>query len=263
MVDLQTNYVFVGAANKKHYNDNMPIELIPLDQQIIRKKAEEKPKEEDILKVPKTRRIPKLPISISERKERPAGVPIVPGDACCSKVCETLNDKIDRMRDLLSFSVAIGGGKSLYKSTTFRTLTHGIEALEDYRQDIKEKGDCSCIEDTGAVSIIVPLLERPPRPGEEINAARGPRLVAPPTVRPSEALREKPIIPPTNSCCPTTCKVLNDEIEKARNIADNMLLRGGPAIYKNLRYEAYSTKADTLQDYRRELKDKNGCKCFE
>lgn len=234
----------------------MPVELIPPEQQIVRKKAEEK------LYIPKTKE-PKEELMVSlEKRERLAGVPIVPGDPCCANLCEILNNKIERKRDLLNATIIYGGGRGLQKSATYRSMMYQIESLENHRQDLKEKGSCGCIAETGAVSIIVPLVQAATK--EEIPPVIGLRLIAPPPKKFRERyLTEKSIIPPTNSCCPTSCNILNKEIDTTSKILDNMELRGGYEALKNPRFEALSAKVFSLQDYRTELKNRLSCKCVE
>lgn len=234
----------------------MPLELLPPEEQKVRKKAEEKPS------VPRVRKEPvRIPKMIVSEKERRAGVPIIPGDPCCAKVCETLNDNIDKTREILQTTVSIGGEK-IYRSAIYRSLTYQIEALEEHRQDLKDQNSCGCIAETGAVSIIVPLLQ-----AYKIKKGipvKGIKFITPSPKRLKRThLEERSIIPPTNSCCPESCKILNNTIDGATKILDNMELRGGPEVTKNPRYEALFNKALALQDYRTELKNKESCKCSE
>jgi hypothetical protein len=233
---------------------NMPFELVPAEEQKVRKKAEEKlfPKE---YKGPI--RIPKMIVS---EKERRAGVPIIPGDPCCAKICETLNDNIDKSRDVLQTTVALGGER-IYKSAIYRSLIYQIEALEEHRQDLKDQKSCQCIAETGSVSIIVPLIQA--RRAEEGTATRGIKFITPSLKLKRTHLGEKSIIPPTNSCCPDSCKILNKDIDLSTKILDNMELRGGYYATKNPRYEALLSKMLALQDYRAELKNKGSCKCAQ
>ncbi len=232
----------------------MPVELIPPEQQIVRKKVEEK------LYIPKTKE-PKEELMVSlEKRERMAGVPIIPGDSCCAKLCEILNNKIERKRDLLNATITYGGGRGLQKSATYRSMMYQIESLENHRQDLKEKGSCGCIAETGAVSIIVPLIQAQTK--EEIPPVIGLRLVAPPPKKLRETyLTEKSIVPPTNSCCPISCNILNNEIDNTKKDLD-AILKEGPEE-KNPRFEALSAKAFSLHDYRTELKNRLSCKCVE
>jgi hypothetical protein len=237
----------------------MPLKLIPPEEILVRKKAEEKPPK--VPKVPKERKEPvRIPKMIVSEKERRAGVPIIPGDPCCAKICETLNDDIDRNRDVLQTTVALAGEK-IYKSAIYRSLIYHIEALEEHRQDLRDQNGCGCIAETGAVSIIVPLIQA--RRAREGTLTRGIKFVTPSLKLKRTHLGEKSIIPPTNSCCPESCKILNKEIDLATKILDNMELRGGFEATKNPRYEALSSKASALQDYRTELKNKESCKCVE
>lgn len=234
----------------------MQLEIIPPEQQKVRKKVELFPKEYKEHKEPV--RIPKMIVS---EKERRAGVPIIPGDPCCAKVCQILNDDIDRNRDVLQTTVALGGER-IYKSAIYRSLIYQIEALEEHRQDLRDQNGCGCIAETGAVSIIVPLIQA--RRAGEGTLTRGIKFVAPsPKKLKKVHLGERSIIPPTNSCCPESCRILNKEIDLATKILDNMELRGGYEATKNPRYEAFSAKASALQDYRTELKNKASCKCVE
>lgn len=232
------------------------VELIPPEEQIIRKKAEEK-----ILVPPKPSR---LPIMLPDRDRR-AGIPVIPTDPCCAKICKTLNDTIENKRKLLGDVVTLGGGRGLYKSRTYRSLIYGIESLEDHRQKLKDEENCRCTEETGAVSIILPLINELSKPEEKLpSAIVGPRLVSPPPERVRRIhIGEKHTIPKTNSCCPTSCNILNDDINRMGKILDNMELRGGPKVYKNPRYEALSFKEFYLQEYRSALKKKESCKCIE
>ena len=232
----------------------MPLEIIPPEEQKVRKKAEEKPS------VPKIRKEPvRIPKMIVSEKERRAGVPIIPGDPCCAKICEILNDDIDRNRDVLQTTVSLGGEK-IYRSAIYRSLIYHIEALEEHRQDLKDQKSCQCIAETGAVSIIVPLIQA--RRAKEGILTKGIKFIAP-SVKKKRRLGEKSIIPSTNSCCPESCKILNKEIDLSTKILDNMELRGGYEATKNPRYEALLNKAFALQDYRSELKNKGSCKCIE
>ena len=235
---------------------NMQLELIPPEGILVRKKAEEKPPSLVVRREPI--RIPKMIVS---EKERRAGVPIIPGDPCCAKICETLNDNIDKNRDILQTTVALGGER-IYKSAIYRSLIYQIEALEEHRQDLRDQNSCGCIAETGAVSIIVPLIQA--QKAREGIATRGIKFVSP-SVRKLKRthLGEKSIIPPTNSCCPESCKILNKEIDLSTKILDNMELRGGYEATKNPRYEAWFSKGSALQDYRTELKNKGSCKCVE
>lgn len=227
------------------------VAIVPSEEAITRKKAEEK-----IISVPK--RVPKI---IIPERERKAGIPVIPIDPCCSKVCKTLNDKIEEKRKLLDTSVSVLGGRRLYESRTYRSLMYGIESLEDQRQTLKENNICRCTEDTGAVSIILPLIQA--RIEKEELPHIGLRLQVQPPERIREIHREeKSAIPKTNSCCPEACKTLNSEIDDANKTLDDLELRGGPAIYKNPRYEALTYRSSALQEYRSELK-KDGCKCVE
>jgi hypothetical protein len=235
----------------------MPFKIIPLEEQQIRKKAEERPSVPKVHKEPV--RIPKI-IVLSER-ERRAGVPIIPGDPCCANICQTLNDNIDKNRDVLQTVVSLGGER-VYNSAIYRSLTYQIEALEEHRQDLKDQNSCGCIAETGAVSIIVPLIQA--RRAREGGLTRGIKFVAPSVKKLKRThLGEKSIIPPTNSCCPESCKILNKEIDLSTKILDNMELRGGYDATKNPRYEAWLNKVLALQDYRSELKDKGSCKCVK
>lgn len=235
---------------------NMQLEIIPPEEQKVRKKAEEKPS------VPKVRKEPvRIPKIIVSEKERRAGVPIIPGDPCCAKICETLNNNIDRNRDVLQTTVALGGER-IYKSAIYRSLIYQIEALEEHRQDLKDQNSCGCIAETGAVSIIVPLIQASKI--KEGIPTRGIKFVTPSVKKLKRTrLGEKSIIPPTNSCCPESCKILNKGIDLSIKILDNMELRGGYEATKNPRYEALLNKALALQDYRAELKNKGSCKCTE
>ena len=238
----------------------MPLELVAPEEQLVRKKAEEKPKVSKEPREYKRIHVPIPKLIVSER-ERRAGVPIIPGDPCCANICETLNEKIDRNRHILDTTVAIGGEKSLYKSP-YRSLMYQIETLEDHRQDLKDKGSCRCIEETGAVSIIIPLIQA--QKAKKVIPIAGIKLITPSPKKLREPhLREKSIIPSTNACCPESCKILNNEIDITTKILDNMELRGGLEATKNLRYEALSAKAFALQDYRVELKNKGSCKCVQ
>lgn len=236
----------------------MPVQLIPPEQQILRRKAEDKLP--TLLRPPKE---PKEELMVSlEKRERKAGVPIIPGDPCCANLCEILNNKIERKRDLLNATITYGGGRGLQKSATYRSMMYQIESLENHRQDLREKGSCGCIEETGAVSIIVPLVQAQMK--EEIPPVIGLRLVAPPPKKLRETyLTEKSIIPPTNSCCPTSCNILNNEIDNTKKELDAIELKEGPEVVKNPRFEALSAKAFSLHDYRTELKNRLSCKCVE
>ncbi len=246
----------------------MSLELIPLEEQKIRKKAEEKEdkvpaekKPEDIISV-----LPRHPIIEREEKERRGGVPVIPDDPCCSKLCKILNDKIDFERKLLNISVSVGGGKGLSESRTYRSLISGIEGLEDHRHNLKDKGGCRCIEETGAVSIILPLIQVQEKKEERAGYApfRGQKLQSRPPERVREIYREeKSIIPDTNACCPDACKILNKEIANGDKILDNMELRGGPSVYYNKRYEDLSYRTFALQKFRSDLKIEKSCKCSE
>ena len=234
----------------------MQLELLPPEEQKVRKKVEEKPSIPRVHKEPV--RIPKMIVS---EKERRAGVPIIPGDPCCAKICKTLNDDIERNRDTLQTIVSLGGER-IYRSAIYRSLEYQIEALEEHRHDLKAKNGCGCIAETGAVSIIVPLMQV--SKVKEGIPIRGIKFITPSVKRLKRThLGEKSIIPPTNSCCPESCKILNKEIDSAVKILDNMELRGGPEATKNPRYEALSSKATVLQDYRSELKNKGSCNCVE
>ena len=233
----------------------MQLELIPPEEQKIRKKAEEKPSVPKVYKEPI--RIPKMIVS---EKERRAGVPIIPGDPCCAKICETLNGNIDRTRDILQTTVALGGER-MYRSAIYRSLTYQIEALEEHRQDLRDQNSCGCIAETGAVSIIVPLMQT--SKAKEGIPARGIKFITPSPKKLKIHFRQKSIIPPTNSCCPESCKILNNIIGIGTKILDNMELRGGYEATKNPRFEAWSAKTLALQDYRTELKNKGSCKCVE
>ena len=239
------------------------IELIPPEEQIVRKKAEEKPPKPVKPIVPKIRKEPRILAFIPER-ERRVGVPIIPGEPCCAKTCETLNNEIDRKTNILNTLVSMGG---TYESKPYRFILYGKEALEDHRQDIKDKNICGCIEETGAVSIMVPLIRA-------AEVAKDGKLAVPPGAmamfRPRHPevvreihLKEKSIIPTENACCPKSCELLNKEIDKNNDILDSMELRGGPAVYKSSRYEALSYRTFHLQEYRSELRRKGSCECIE
>lgn len=239
----------------------MPLELIPPEELLVRKKRRNETPEEKPPKVPKERKEPiRIPKIIVSEKERRAGVPIIPGDPCCAKLCETLNGNIERSRDVLQTTVALGGER-IYKSVIYRSLIYQIEALEEHRQDLKDQKSCECIAETGAVSIIVPLIQA--RRAKEGTLTRGIKFIAPSVKKKRTHLGEKSIISPTNSCCPESCKILNKEIDLETKILDSMELRGGPEATKNPRYESWFSKTLALQDYRSELKNKGSCKCVE
>lgn len=238
------------------------IELIPPEEQVVRKKKEVEEKKPVEPIVPKIRKEPKIPIFIPE-KERRAGIPIIPGDPCCAKICQTLNDTVDRKTDILDAITSLG---IKYKSKTYRFVQYGKETLEDHRQELKDKGVCRCIEETGAVSIMVPLIRA-------VEVAKNGKLAIPSSaaamlrVRPPETIREihreeKSTIPTENSCCPNNCKILNNEIDTNNKILDDMELRGGSAVHKSPRYEALSYRTFHLQEYRNELKKIGNCKCI-
>jgi len=245
------------------------IELISPEEQVTRKKPKIlKPPEPPIVPkspkspiVPKIRKEPRIPTFVPER-ERRVGIPIIPGDPCCAKICETLNEIIDRKTDTLETVISLGG---TYESKTYRYALYGKEALEDHRQDLKDKNICGCIEETGAVSVMVPLI----RAAEAKNGKLAIRTMAGMLrVRPPEILRtahrgEKSIIPTENACCPKSCELLNSEIETNNKILDKMELRGGPAAYKSPRYEVLSYRNFALQEYRDELKKRESCRCTE
>lgn len=249
------------------------IELVPAEEQVVRKKAEEKPLEptKPIISkpivskpiVPKIRKKPTIPVFVPE-KERMAGVPVIPGDPCCAKVCKALNDTVDRNARILDTVVSMGGTQ---ENKTYRYMLYGRESLEDHRQNLKDKEACRCIEETGAVSIMVPLIRAiEVTEDKQLVISRG--AIGTLRARPPEAIRtvhrgERPIVPTENSCCSNTCKLLNNEIDTNNKILDQMELRGGPAVYKNPRYEALSYKTFHLQEHRGELKRKDSCKCFE
>ena len=241
----------------------LEIELVPPEGQTIRKKAEEKPLKVIKSIVPKVRKEQRILAFIPER-ERRAGVPITPGEPCCAKTCEILNNEIDRKASILTTVASLGG---TCESKSYRFMLYGVEALEDHRQDLKDKDVCRCIEETGAVSIMVPLIRA-------AEVAKNGKLTVPHSTaamfraRPPEVIRdvhlkERSTIPTENACCPNTCKLLNKEIDKNNDILDNMELRGGPVVYKNPRYEALSYRSFHLQEYRNELKKKGSCKCVE
>ncbi len=233
----------------------MKLEIIPPEEQKVRKKVEEKPS------IPRVHKEPvRIPRMIVSEKERRAGVPIIPGDPCCAKICETLNDNIDKNRDTLQTIVSLGGER-IYKSAIYRSLVYQIEALEEHRQDLKDQNSCQCIAETGAVSIIVPLIQA--QRAKEGTITRGIKFITPSPKRLKIRYGEKSIIPPTNSCCPESCKILNKEIDLSTKILDNMELRGGYEATKNPRYEALLNKAHALQEYRTELRDTGSCKCSQ
>lgn len=248
------------------------IELVPPEEQVVRKKAEEKPPKPTkpivskpiVFKpiVPKIRKKPKIPVFIPE-KERLAGVPVIPGDPCCAKVCKTLNDTIDRNARILDTVVSMGGTQ---ESKTYRYMLYGRESLEDHRQNLKDKEACRCVEETGAVSIMVPLIRAIEiTKDSQLSIPRG--AIGTLRVRPPEAIRavhmgEKSTVPTANSCCTNTCRLLNKEIDANNKILDQMELRGGPAVYKSPRYEVLSYKTFHLQEHRNELKKRDSCKCF-
>lgn len=211
-------------------------------------------------------REPSPKMIISERK-RLSGVPIVPGDPCCAEVCRTLNEEIEIKRGLLDAAVSIGGARGLQKSRTYRSLLYGIEALEYHRQDLKEKNVCRCIEDTGAVSIMVPLInmQKEPKKGDELKF---PDLRVRMQSRAPERIRknhgkDRSAIPPTNSCCPEVCKLINNEIDKNSKTLDELELIEGTSIHRSPKYESLSYRTFSLQEYRSELKRKGSCKCIE
>lgn len=236
------------------------IKLVPSEEQAVRKKAEEKPKPVKPVtsKIRKEQRI----IAFMPERERRAGIPIIPGEPCCAKTCEILNNEIDRKTSILTTVASLGG---TCESKSYRFMLYGTEALEDHRQDLKDKGVCGCIEETGAVSIMVPLI----RAAEEAkngkltipHSAAAMFRARPPEIIRDVHLKEKSIIPTENACCPNTCKLLNKDIDKNNDILDNMELRGGPVVYKNPRYEALSYRSFHLQEYRNELKKRGSCQC--
>lgn len=237
------------------------VELIPREEQVVRKKAEEKPPKPAKPIVPKVRKEPKVPVFVPER-ERRAGIPIIPGDPCCAKVCETLNETIDRETDALETIISLGG---TYKGKTYRYTSYARDALEDHRQKLKDEEVCRCIEETGAVSIMVPLIR-----AAEVTKGKLtiPHVAAMLRVRSPEVIRtirreEKSIVPTENSCCPKSCQLLNNEIDQNNEILDKMELRGGSVVYKSPRYEALSYRNFALQEYRSKLKTEDSCKCIE
>lgn len=245
------------------------IEIIPPAEQIIRKKAEEKPPKPPKPIVPKIRKEPKPTMILPDREMR-AGVPVIPEDPCCAKVCRVLNDKIDFEREALNLIVSLEGGRTLYESRTYRSTVYGIEALEDHRHKLKEKESCRCVEETGAVSIILPLVQATERLEKEKFLMKnrlpfkGPMFRVPSPERARKIhIKEKPITPPSNNCCTNACKILNDDIDENNKILDNMELTGGSEVYKNPRYEALSYKNFALQKYRADLKARDSCKCIE
>lgn len=252
-----------GSAEPRIASMPSEIKLISSEEQAVRKKAEEKPPKHVKPAASHIRKEPRIIVFMPER-ERRAGVPIIPGEPCCAKTCEILNNEIDRKTNILTTVASLGG---TCESKSYRFMLYGTEALEDHRQNLKDKGVCRCIEETGAVSIMVPLIRA-------AEAAKNGKLTIPHSAaamfraRPPEVIRdvhlkEKSIIPAENACCPASCKLLNKEIDTNNNILDNMELRGGPVVYKNPRYEALSYRAFHLQEYRNELKKKESCKCVE
>jgi hypothetical protein len=234
--------------------------LIPEDHQKTRKKEYH----EDDHKY--TRSDKNIQFDTEEIKRR-GGVPIIPPDPCCAKLCKILNDKIDIERKSLNISVSVGGGKGLLKSRTYRTLKSMIEALEDHRFNLKDTGTCKCVEEQiDSVGVILPFIEiskeEESKKIKEHIPFSGPKLQG----RPPEKIREiyrgtKSILPETNSCCPASCKILNKDIDESNKILDNMELRGGPYVYDNRRYENLSYRTFALQRYRANLKEGNSCKC--
>lgn len=248
----------------------MPIELIPPTEQVIRKKAEKKPKPVPGTKPPiPTRPIKvkyKVPTIIPPETVIRSGVSVIPfDDACCEKVCKSLNDTIDDKKNFLNIALSSGESRKLYDTGEYRTTNYAIDSLESYRQELKDKGGCRCIEETGAVSIMLPLIQANTitlKPKEYIQEL--PRLKGVITEEQRAAHRkDKSIIPTTNSCCIKSCKIMNDKIDKNNKILDNMELRGGPNVFKNPRYEALVYRTLSLQDHRKNLIDKGGCKCIE
>lgn len=253
----------------------MPIELIPVGEQIIRKKAEEKPKTIPEAKPSIPAKVPiptkphkpkyKVPTIIPPETVIRSGVPVIPSDTCCEKICQTLNDTIENKKNFLSTALSSGESHKLYETGEYRTTNYYIDSLESYRQELKDKGACKCVEETGATSIMLPLIQANTiisKPKEYIQEP--PRLKGVITEEQRTIHRkDKPIIPTTNSCCTQSCKIINDKIDRNNKILDNMELRGGPYVFKNPRYEALVYRTLSLQDYRKNLIDKGGCKCIE
>ena len=256
------------------------IELIPPELQKVRVKKERptlkladtvpkehKPKKE--VKVPRLRVSEKYKESLyipPEREIRP-GVPVIPfNNPCCEKLCGVLNNEIDDKKGFLESTVAIGGGRALYESGAYRTTKYKIDALELHRQDLKDNGSCRCMEETAAVSIMLPLIQAKPIKKEtEEYVPKGPPIL---TGLKTESLRsihreEKPTIPTENECCTKSCEILNEDIDKNNHMLDDMEIRGGPKIRTNPRYEALVHRTLALQDYRVEQIKKGSCKCTE
>lgn len=68
---------------------------------------------------------------------------IIPEDVSCIKVCETLNNEIDRMSKVVK---KIDNQNIYGAKRSARVEAHKMNALEDIRLKLKEKTTCKCIE---------------------------------------------------------------------------------------------------------------------
>lgn len=249
----------------------MPLQVIPEEEVAVTKRVPrrlEGLEVEEIPKVPKKRPAELLLEIVQARKpELIGGRPVIPiDDPCCTNVCKTLNNTIDGREKTLEKIIKMGGYVEYQR---YRQLVYETEALKQHRALLKTSNTCNCVEEAIKPVGVTPIITEKPvgekrkkTPKEHFMEMALHKAPVPKKMR--ERHETEISIPATqDACCPTTCDILNKEIDKTDLILDTIELRGAfdRGLYKTQRYEALAYKANALKDFRAELRF--GCKCVE
>lgn len=120
-------------------------------------KCAEESKKIDIGKIPLKPDVPiirekegieiRIPSPRTIRRRHLTEKSIVPThNACCPKVCEILNNEIDKTDKILDTIELRGGLMATHKNARYEAYAHKANALKDYRKNLDIKTGCKCVK---------------------------------------------------------------------------------------------------------------------
>ena len=215
--------------------------------------------------------VPQISLKLKEHTHKRPIIP--PQNQCCTKLCKDLNDDISDRESSLGATIAtsVSRGKLRYK--TFPSLPYGLEALKDFRSVLKDKGVCTCYEETKDIESPLPIITgTPPR---LVSAKTGEHITLSKNLPKHEPYlsdmrvihtKDKSISPTHNHCCTTVCNVLTKEIDRLNNNLEQMEFGGKEFMKRSMhipRYQAMAYRTFTLEEYRSKIAKKAICDCIK
>lgn len=152
-----------------------------------------------------------IPNKISNKATSETDIPILQTD-CCKKVCEDLNDEITARKESITRTRFFKPG---VHETSFANVQEHIDALEEFRERLKDERICEC-----------DLLQE-----RKFGRKRAPTTIPAGIARLAKS--GEPVLPYSlvNGCCLDVCKVLNSQIKFIDNILDaSVMVRAGTDI---------------------------------